>query len=239
MATSSRMFEPLAGATVDGSLLFGSDTANYFDPATTSFQTGESLVPLGFGNSATPCLQGLPCSSKVAVRNDWTEFAFSSEGDVLIKRVDLTTSGLLTLTDTTAGIGINAKYTVTLRSSAFTAFQDVLSVISDGFMPGWVVTATLAGDTLTIQVPDRDLLDAGDLGTVTYTIRLGPPQVLKSSNHSRLRAHIFGWHAGCAVADRRAPPTHVTAAVKVAQAPLATRGNGTCLQPHMCCWLYA
>lgn len=217
------MFEPLAGATVDGSLLFGSDTTNYFDPATVSFQTGESLVPSGFGNSATPCPQGPPCSSNVAVRNDWTEFAFASDGDVLLRRVDLTTSGLLTLTDTTAVTGSNAEYTVTLRSSAFTAFQDVVSVISDGFAPGWVVTATLAGSTLTIHVPERVLSDA-DLGTVTYTIRLGPPQVLKEATTAGCRHTYSVAHAGCAVANRLAP--HVPCQQlpqlgKVAQANIA------------------
>jgi hypothetical protein len=177
---------------VDGSFIittFVGPTGNGFDPAI--LVPPAASVPSGSGNAATPCSQGPPCSDNVAVRDDWTEFASATKDDTWVLEVDLTTSGLLTLSDTRAAQGSSAVYEVSLKSSAYTAFQGDFAVITNTFAPARTLGVTLVGDTLTINVPKINDLPAG---TAAYTIRFGPPQVLKS-NQSGFQGYKHSQHA--------------------------------------------
>lgn len=141
-----------AATTISGTLNFGSDSTNYYDPA-------NLFVPAGYGNFA-----GLPVTVGAGV-----EFGFD-DGLNLIT-ADFTFTSLVITNVTGPDTGGAAAWTQTFKAGTAGLF-DGLTLINDTFLKG--VTYGLVGDTLTVSWVGTDLEDI--TGAVTFAFN-GPSEV--------------------------------------------------------------
>jgi hypothetical protein len=156
----------LVGAQVTGSFFVRDGATNFFDS-----RNIPNRVPPGFGNSATNPPENVPISDDVRD----IEFGFA---DLAIKATaDVTTSGLVTLTNEFLANEelLIGPFTFTFTSTAFNQFKngnlsgDVVNNTFETFGPGVAVTAVKQGALLTIQVPSWS---AAAPVTLTFSVQL-------------------------------------------------------------------
>lgn len=134
----------LIGTVVDGSLTFGGNTINAFDPA-------NGFVYPGYGNSE---------STSVTISDDIVEFQSAASLNGYL--VDFTGD---TLTYSFSPFFFApAPYTMTFTNAAFVGL--ILTEISDTF-PNGGITASLDGDTITLTYAGMNLIAA----SASYSIQ--------------------------------------------------------------------
>lgn len=148
LLASAPAFAGLIGATVTGTLNFGSNSTNYFDPA-------GGIVPAGYGNSA-------PANHVNVVIGGGTEFgifttsaltANFSDTQLVISNVNMIVVGYV-------------PWVMTFSSTAFGGQN--LSLVSQTFAPG--LTSSLVGNLITINWAGNGSVPSGTSMQATYNI---------------------------------------------------------------------
>jgi hypothetical protein len=156
----------LVGAQVTGSFFVRNGATNFFDSG-----NSPDRVPPGFGNSSPNRPENVPISDDVPD----IEFGFA---DLAIKATaDVTTSGLVTLTNEFLDNEelLIGPFTFTFTSTAFNQFKngnlsgDVVNNTFETFGRGVAVTAVKQGALLTILVPPWS---AAAPVTLTFSVQL-------------------------------------------------------------------
>ena len=163
-AASSRA--DLLGTKVDGSLKFGSLTANYFDPA-------NGFVPAGYGNSTSPNNVGI---------GSGVEFGFSDtiNNDI----ADFSGTGLL-VRDVCLGGGTcsgNSSFEMRFTDLAFTSATLLTNDLG--------ITYSFSGDTLIVDYPGNFVAN-GD-ATATFLIGTTAAQTPEPGSMALVATGILG-----------------------------------------------
>lgn len=130
----------LEGAKVYGQLLFNTPQKDGYYGSTNYLAAEEGYVPDGYGNSHGP--------PKVKITDYYKEFAY--EGLSNLFTVDITSTGVLTLTNLVKVAGKNNAMTIILKSHAFDGYS--IAPIASTFKE--TVTASITDGTIVLSVPE-------------------------------------------------------------------------------------